>query len=99
MSNYFTKFFDTIQDRIARHELEEEIKLEKLFGRNKLSGKTTFEGIVMQDPAASPAELENGTTANRFVAVKVYIKEIDDHIFDFDVLNQITDEEKKVKLF
>lgn len=98
MSNYFTKFFDTIQDRIARHELEEEIKLEKLFGRNKLSGKTTFEGIVMQDPAASPAELENGTTANRFVAVKVYIKEIDDHIFDFDVLNQITDEEKKVKL-
>ena len=26
MSNYFVKFFDAIQDRVARHELEEEIK-------------------------------------------------------------------------
>ena len=61
MSNYFVKFFDAIQDRIARHELEEEIKLEKLFGRNKLAGKTTFEGIVMNDPPDRDWETKNFT--------------------------------------
>jgi hypothetical protein len=98
MSNYFVKFFDAIQDRVARHELEEEIKLDKLFGRNKLAGKTTFEGIVMSDPAGSSAETTNGSTANRFVAVKVYIKDLDDHMFDFDILKNITDEKQKTKL-
>jgi len=98
MSNYFVKFFDAIQDRIARHELEEEIKLEKLFGRNKLAGKTTFEGIVMNDPAGSSAETTNGSTVNRFVAVKVYIKDLDDHMFDFDLLNKVTDENQKINL-
>jgi len=98
MSNYFVKFFDAIQDRIARHELEEEIKLEKLFGRNKLAGKTTFEGIVMNDPAGTSGETTNGSTVNRFVAVKVYIKDLDDHMFDFDLLNKVTDENQKVNL-
>ena len=98
MSNYFVKYFDAIQDRFARHAIEEEVKLEKLFGKNKFSGKTTFEGIVMSDPAGSSAETTNGSTANRFVAVKVYIKEIDDHIFDFDILNKVTDQQQKITL-
>jgi hypothetical protein len=98
MSNYFVKFFDAIQDRVARHELEEEIKLDKLFGKNKLSGKTTFEGIVMNDPAGTAPETTNGSTVNRFVAVKVYIKDIDDHIFDFDILKNTTDEQQKINL-
>lgn len=98
MSNYFVKYFDAIQDRFARHAIEEEVKLEKLFGKNKFSGKTTFEGIVMSDPAATSGQTTNGSTANRFVAVKVYIKEIDDHIFDFDILNKVTDEQQKITL-
>jgi hypothetical protein len=98
MSNYFVKFFDAIQDRIARHEIEEEIKLDKLFGKNKLAGKTVFEGIVMSDPAATGGEISSESTANRFKAIKVYIKEIDDHMFDFDLLNNETDNAKKEQL-
>jgi hypothetical protein len=98
MSNYFVKYFDAIQDRFARHAIEEEVKLDKLFGRNKLAGKTTFEGIVMSDPAGSSAETTNGSTVNRFVAIKVYIKELDDHMFDFDLLSKVSDQEQKINL-
>ncbi len=89
-----------MQDRTARHEIEEEQKLERNFKKNIFSGKTTFIGIVMSDPGAVPDISEGQVTQNNFRAVKVFIEGVDDSFVDPKaIIDSMADDEKQSEAF
>jgi hypothetical protein len=91
----FTKFFDAMQDRVARHDIEAEQLLERNFKKNKFSGKTTFTGIVMSDPGSTGTTQEGMVTANNFKPIKVFIEGIDDAMVDpLEIANSVPSEEQ-----
>ena len=92
----FTKFFDAMQDRVARHDIEAEQLLERNFKKNKFSGKTTFTGIVMSDPGSTGTTQEGMVTANNFKPIKVFIEGIDDAMVDpLEIANSAPEEERQ----
>jgi hypothetical protein len=96
----FSKYFRAMQDRTARHEIEEEQKLERNFKRNIFSGKTTFIGIVMSDPGGIPNTAEGQVTQNNFRAVKVFIEGLDDSFVDPKaIIDSMADDEKQAEAF
>lgn len=89
-----------MQDRSARHDIEEEQKLERNFKKNVFAGKTTFVGIVMSDPGGVPTISEGQVTQNNFKAVKVLIEGIDDSFIDpQELINSTSDASKRGQIF
>ena len=96
----FTKFFDAMQDRVARHDIEAEQLLERNFKKNKFSGKTTFTGIVMSDPGSTGTTQEGAVTGNNFKPIKVFIEGIDDAMVEpLEIANSKATEEEKINMF
>lgn len=96
----FSKYFRSMQDRSARHDIEEEQKLERNFKKNVFAGKTTFVGIVMSDPGGVPTISEGQVTQNNFKAVKVLIEGIDDSFIDpQELINSTSDASKRGQIF